>query len=214
MNLSFNYELVGYAASILVAISLMMKSLVRLRTVNLIGAIVFIVYGLLIHALPIVFLNTLTLSVNAYNLWRMWRQKDYFTLMEIRAESTYLKRFLDFYSKEILEFIPTYLFKPKPDQLVLFVLRNMLPVGVLIVKPDGEAAHIFLDFVIPGYRDFHAGRFLFDASADFFRQRGITHLVTDSGNRRHETYLKRMGFSKINDQYELKLPQKIFSEKI
>ncbi len=212
MELSFIYELIGYAGSILVAISLMMKSLVRLRAINMVGAIVFIIYGLLIGAIPVVFLNGLILCVNVYNLWQMWQQKDYFTLMEIRAESAYLKRFLDFYRKEILEFIPTYLFKPKPEQLVLFVLRNMLPVGVLIVKPEAESAHIFLDFVIPGYRDFRAGKFLFDESAEFFRQRGITRLVSDSGNPRHETYLKRMGFVKQNDQYVFELPSRIIHE--
>ncbi len=206
MELSFLYELIGYTGSILVAISLMMKSLVRLRTVNMIGAIVFIIYGLLIGAIPVVFLNTLILGVNVYNLWQMWQQKDYFTLMEVRAESAYLKHFLDFYRKEILEFIPTYLFKPKSEQLVLFVLRNMMPVGVLIVKQEENTANIFLDFVIPGYRDFRAGKFLYDQSAEFFRQKGITRLTTDAGNPRHETYLKRMGFKLIDGQYRLDLP--------
>lgn len=206
MELSFLYELIGYTGSILVAISLMMKSLVRLRTVNMIGAIVFIIYGLLIGAIPVVFLNTLILGVNVYNLWQMWQQKDYFTLMEVRSESAYLKHFLDFYRKEILEFIPTYLFKPKSEQLVLFVLRNMMPVGVLIVKSEENTATIFLDFVIPGYRDFRAGKFLYDQSAEFFRQKGITRLITDAGNPRHETYLKRMGFKLISGQYQLDLP--------
>jgi hypothetical protein len=212
MEPSLLYELIGYAGSLLVAVSLMMKSLVRLRVINMIGAVFFIVYGVLIGAVPVAFLNGLILCVNLYNLRQMWQQKDYFTLMEIRAESAYLKRFLDFYRKEILEFIPTYLFKPKPDQLVLFVLRNMLPVGVLIVKSEGESAHIFLDFVIPGYRDFRAGRFLFDESAEFFRQKGISQLVTDSGNPKHETYLRRMGFLRQNNRYVLELPARIIHE--
>lgn len=214
MELSFMYELIGYTASILIAVSLMMKSLVRLRLINLFGAITFIIYGIFIKAVPVVFLNSLILCVNVYNLWRMWRQKDYFTLMELRAESVYLKRFLDFYRREILEFIPTYLFKPKPEQLVLFVLRNMLPVGVLIVKPEGDAAEIYLDFVIPGYRDFRAGKFLFDESAGFFRQKGITRLLSEPGNPRHETYLKRMGFEMTAGQYALELPSRIIHDQI
>lgn len=206
MELSFFYELIGYTGSILVAVSLMMKSLVRLRTINMIGAFVFIIYGLLIGAIPIAFLNSLILCVNIYNLWQMWRQKDYFTLMEVSAGNAYLTHFLDFYRKEILEFIPTYLFKTKDDQLVLFVLRNMVPVGVLIVKPEGDAATIFLDFVIPGYRDFRAGKFLFEQSSDFFRQKGIMRLLSDPGNPRHETYLKRMGFRLQDGMYSLDLP--------
>ena len=112
MELSFLYEIVGYTGSLLVALSLTMKSLQRLRIINMIGALFFITYGLLIGALPIALLNTLTLGVNAYNLWQMLKQKDYFTLMEIRPDSAYLMRFLEFYRKQISELIPTYLFKP------------------------------------------------------------------------------------------------------
>jgi hypothetical protein len=155
-------ELIGYAGSILVAISLMMKSLLRLRMINMLGAIFFIAYGLMIGAFPVAFLNGLILCVNLYNLWQMWRQKDYFKLMEVHYNSPYLRNFVDFYQKEIREFFPTYLFKPQSDQVVIFVLRNMVPTGLLIVRPNEEEAEVFLDFVIPGYGYFRAGIFLFD----------------------------------------------------
>lgn len=212
MDTALFYELVGYTGSLLVALSLMMKSLQRLRIINMIGAIFFIAYGLLIGALPIALLNGLTLGVNAYNLWRMLQQKDYFTLMEIRPDSAYLRRFLDFYHKEISELIPTYLFKPSEDQMVIFILRNMVPVGLAIVKPTGEMAQIFLDFVIPGYRDFRAGKFLFDESADYFWQKGIKQLVSAPGSPRHESYLKRMGFEMDEGKYQRKIQPKVLRD--
>ena len=215
MDSSFIYEIIGYIASLLVALSLTMKSLQKLRIVNMIGAIVFIVYGLLIGAIPVAFLNTLILGVNVYNLWQMWQQKDYFTLMQVRADSSYLKKFLEFYRNEISEFVPTYLFKPAEDQVVVFILRNMLPVGLVIVKPEGEEAHIFLDFVIPGYRDFRAGKFLFDESTEFYRQMGILRLSTAPGSKRHETYLQRMGFKlEENGKYYYELPTRVIRENI
>lgn len=212
MDIAFLYELVGYLGSLLVAVSLTMKSLQRLRIINMIGAVFFIAYGLLIGALPIALLNGLTLGVNAYNLWRMLQQKDYFTLMEIRPDSAYLRRFLDFYHKEISDLIPTYLFKPSEDQMVIFILRNMVPVGLAIVKPTGETAQIFLDFVIPGYRDFRAGKFLFDESADYFWQRGIKQLVSAPGSPRHESYLKRMGFEMGEGKYQRKIQPKVLRD--
>ncbi len=60
MELSQFYELIGYTGSLLVAFSLSMKSLQRLRIVNMVGAMFFIFYGVLIKALPIVLLNSLT----------------------------------------------------------------------------------------------------------------------------------------------------------
>jgi hypothetical protein len=215
MDTSLLYELIGYAGSVLVAVSISMKSLQRLRIVNMAGATFFILYGVLIGALPIALLNSLTLCVNAYNLWRMWQKRDYFTLMQVRADSAYLMRFLEFYRKEISEFIPTYQFKPDDQQVVVFILRNMLPVGLVIVKPEGEQARIFLDFVIPGYRDFRAGKFLFEESAEFYRQKGIHVLSTAPGSAKHETYLKRMGFhGEADGRYYFELPTRVIREQI
>ncbi len=212
MNLSFIYEIVGYTGSLLVALSLTMKSLQRLRVINMVGALFFIAYGLLIGAFPIALLNGLTLGVNAYNLWRMLQQRDYFTLMEIRPDSAYLRRFLEFYRKEISELIPTYLFKPDGDQMVIFILRNMVPVGLVIVKQTGDMAKIFLDFVIPGYRDFRAGKFIFDESADYFWQKGIKRLVSAPGSPRHESYLKRVGFELEQELYQRDIQPKILKD--
>jgi hypothetical protein len=215
MDLSFFYELIGYAGSLLIAFSLSMKSLQRLRIVNMVGASFFVIYGILIKAPPIALLNTLTFAVNAYNLWRMWQRRDYFTLMQVRADSAYLKRFLEFYRKEISEFIPTYQFKPDDMQVVVFILRNMMPVGLVIVKPEGEEARIFLDFVIPGYRDFRAGKFLLEESAEFYRQQGILRLSTATGSVKHETYLKRMGFHlEADGRYYYELPTRVIREHI
>ena len=47
MDTQFWFEMVGYAGSVLVAVSLMMKSLLRLRLINLVGAFFFTLYGLL-----------------------------------------------------------------------------------------------------------------------------------------------------------------------
>ena len=201
MDTQFWFEMVGYAGSVLVAISLMMESLWRLRVINLVGACFFTVYGLLVGAIPVAGLNAFIVGIDVYYLWQMYRQKDYFHLLEVSHDSRYLKNFIEFYRREIEEFFPSYLFKPKDDQLVVFVLRNMVPAGVLIVRPRGEEADIFLDFVIPGYRDFRAGRFLFDESAGYFHQRGIRRFVSDAGNARHESYLKKLGFSKSDSAY-------------
>ena len=73
MEHRFILELVGYAASVLIAISMMMSSILRLRLFNLAGAAGFAVYGLLIHAYPVAVLNGITMVVNVYYLQRMLR---------------------------------------------------------------------------------------------------------------------------------------------
>ncbi|MEO1643805.1 MAG: hypothetical protein AAFR67_01365, partial [Chloroflexota bacterium] len=68
MELTLIYEIVGYIASALVAVSLLMTSILRLRIINLIGAIVFVVYGVLIVAYPIVLTNAIIVCINVYQL--------------------------------------------------------------------------------------------------------------------------------------------------
>ncbi len=202
MDTKFWLEMLGYLGSLLVAISLTMRSLLRLRIINLIGALAFTVYGLLIGAYPVAFMNGLIVGIDVYYLVQMLRQKDYFTLLELSENSEYLNRFLEFHRAEIEEFFPHFQHDPHASEnLTFFVLRNMVPAGVFIAHPEGDQARILLDFVIPGYRDFQIGRFVFDENAAFFGAHGIRRLVSAPGNAAHTAYLKRMGFQPEGGEY-------------
>lgn len=188
-------EAIGYAGSVLVAISLMMTSLLRLRVINLLGALCFTVYGLLIRAYPVAALNGLIVLVDAYYLAQMLRQKEYFTLLEVPADSAYLHRFLTFHKADIRRFFPAFRLPLPADARAAFILRDMVPAGVFLYGPPQEGtAPIYLDYVIPGYRDFKIGRFLFGEEAERFRAQGIRRFVTPGGTPTHRRYLRRMGF--------------------
>ena len=64
-------EWFGYAASVVVAISLTMSSIVKLRWLNLAGAAMFSTYGFIIGALPVGFLNLFIVVINVVHLVRM-----------------------------------------------------------------------------------------------------------------------------------------------
>ncbi|MDF0535200.1 YgjV family protein [Shewanella yunxiaonensis] len=66
-------ELVGYSASLMVALSLMMKDIVRLRWVNLGGCGLFVAYGLAIDSWPVVSMNAFGACVNLYYLFKSYR---------------------------------------------------------------------------------------------------------------------------------------------
>jgi hypothetical protein len=61
-------EMVGYTASVLVAISLMMRSLNKLRIINLSGSLLFTIYGFTIGAYPVAVLNAFIVLVNLFYL--------------------------------------------------------------------------------------------------------------------------------------------------
>lgn len=69
---SINFvEWLGYLASGTVAISFVMKSINKLRFINLVGAILFVIYGIKIHAMPVVLVNLFVVGVNIYYL--VWK---------------------------------------------------------------------------------------------------------------------------------------------
>lgn len=194
-------EIIGYVGSILVAISLMMKSLLRLRIINLFGALFFTVYGILLKAYPVAFLNGLIVCIDLYYLFEMWRQKDFFTFMEVKPTSDYLRTFVNFYKDDISSIIPNYVHQVDESLVCFFILRNMVPAGVFIAKVQGEEALVKLDYVIPNYRDFKVARFIFEENSAFFTQRGIRRFVSESGSDFHRRYLERMGFVKSGNVY-------------
>lgn len=63
-------EILGYVAMILVAASFLLKDVIKLRLVNAIGAVCFIIYGLLIGSFPVTGLNIFVAGVNGYYIWQ------------------------------------------------------------------------------------------------------------------------------------------------
>jgi hypothetical protein len=198
------YELIGYLASALVAISLMMSKIVRLRIINLLGAIAFVVYGLLINSIPVAAVNAFIVLVNIYYLAGIYTSKEYFKLLHISIPDEYLTHFLEFYNDEIKDFQPGFSYQPKKNDIILMVLRDMVPAGILVGSGDtskNEQFIVDLDFVIPQYRDFKIGRYLFRDKKDFFINRGFKTIIAEPGNDKHNKYLQEMGFRRDGERY-------------
>ena len=192
-------QLLGYAASILIAASLLMRSIVRLRVINMVGAATFSLYGFLIGAYPVGILNMLTTAINAVQLVRLQRRREIFRTLEIRPDSPYLQYFLDFQADDIRRFFPRFQYDtgaPEAGRLVVLVLRDLVPAGLLLGTIHGERLDVHLDYVVPQFRDLKVGRFLFSDEIDFFRVRGIREIVSPADTPEHAQYLERIGFTR------------------
>ena len=64
-------EWVGYLASIVIAISLIMSDIVKLRIINTVGCILFVIYGIAVGAYPVAFTNLLIVFINSYYLYKL-----------------------------------------------------------------------------------------------------------------------------------------------
>lgn len=202
---TFILELIGYLASVLVAVSLTMSNIVRLRILNLLGAITFAVYGVLITAWPVAFMNTLIVFINIYYLLQMRNAKEYLKLVTTSADDEYLNYVLSFHREAIAANQPEFQFNPSRDDVCALVLRDTVPAGLFIGSPSasGEMS-VKLDFVPPAYRDFKIGAFLFSEKRGFFQALGVSSLRAQPGDAEHAGYLLKMGFEPQADGTYLK----------
>ncbi len=196
-------EWLGYIASAIVLVSLLMSSVKRLRWINMIGSLVFAVYGFLISAYPVGVMNLGIVMINSYYLYQMYSKKDYFKLLSV-SDVIYFNEFVKTYEKDMKHFMAFDESLDNPNMVKLFILRNTVPAGILVGKRKDDSLEILVDYVTPTYRDFKVGEFLYKDQVQFFKDNGITKLFTKPGNDQHQKYLLRMGFVKKSDVYFVK----------
>ena len=202
MLLSIPYlEWVGYIGSIIVALSLTMSSILKLRWYNLVGAAIFSFYGFAIGSLPVGILNLFIVLENIFYLAKLSAQKDVFKAIKTKHNDAYLGYFLDFYQKEINKFFPNFyneypvIKKENKEQLyIFFLLRNATVAGVFIGVRNDSQISVLLDFVIPEYRDFKTGKYIYSDQCDIFQKDGIETILCATTQTQHSDYLKRMNF--------------------
>lgn len=188
-------EWLGYLASVVVLISLLMSSIIKLRWINLVGSSLFSLYGFLIGALPVGFMNFGIACINIYYLIKMYNTKEYFKILPIQNDSKYFNYFLDFYKNEIGKYSDKTEFKVNESDVSFYILRNMVPAGIFIANKYNEnTLNVELDFVIPEYRDFKIGKFVFENNKNLFKDKGYSNFISFSTKEDHITYLKKMGF--------------------
>jgi hypothetical protein len=195
-------EILGYTASVLVAVSLTMSSLARLRALNLFGALAFALYGWLVGAYPVLAVNGFIAVVNIVYLARMRPgRSEAFELLAIqRPDNRYLKRFLEFHAADIGRIFPGFDLARVEDPLVVFILRDMRPVGLVICRRSGpEDLVVELDYVIPSHRDFRCAEYFYRAWSSVISCTGVCRFLAHSEVPRHVKYLRRLGFGPAAD---------------
>lgn len=193
-----NYvEIFGLFASVIIAISLMMKSIVRLRLINMVGALLLSGYGLMIGSIPVFVLNLFIAAIDLFFFIKMKQEKDYFYLQKaIDKDSPWVQRFINFYIQDITKHCPAFHMKDLGKYEVYFVLRNLLPVGLFVImqKDEGKTVHVVADYVIPQYRDMKNAHYVFCKDNGYFQKRGFLKFTSSSQTKKHNKYLEQLGF--------------------
>lgn len=67
-------EILGVLASVFVLLSFILTGEKKIRLGNIIGAVLFVVYGVLINSLSVWMLNGILIAVHIYYLVKNWKQ--------------------------------------------------------------------------------------------------------------------------------------------
>ncbi len=193
-------EWIGYAASVIIAISMTMSSIVKFRVVNLVGAATFSLYGFLIGALPVGFMNLFIVLVDLYFLYLIFSKEEVFETLEVRPNNKYLLRYLQFHENEIQRFFPGFKYDAEMNTVSFFILRDMQVAGLFLAhREDNNVLHVGLDYVGPKYRDFKNGRYIYTHLRKYFLEEGFETVVADAKSEKYFNYLKKLGFEEQED---------------
>jgi hypothetical protein len=198
-------ELIGWAGSLLVIVSLMQARVLRFRVLNLIGAFLATVYNTAIGIWPFAAMNGVITVIDIYWLWRLTRERhddQVYAVVEVAPDDAYLQHILRVHRDDIVSFQPGF----RPADLApgaaaaagdgrasFLVVRGDETVGVVVVNGVGDGVgRVELDWVSPRFRDFTPGEFVYRRSG-VFAAHGFRTLVVEPGPKSTE-YLQKVGF--------------------
>lgn len=200
------WSIIGWGGSALVVASLLQTRILRLRLLNLVGCVILVAFNLVIGVWPMVGMNAVLAVINVVQLYRLLRHRhdtSEYAVLQVGAGDAYLKHVLSAHAKDISRFNPDFTAPAAP--YAFLVQRGERTVGVVLAHDAGAGrAQIDLDYVLPEYRDFTPGEFVYRRS-DVFTDHGFHQVVAPRRMRESAGYLNKLGFHREGPDLVLNL---------
>jgi hypothetical protein len=194
-------ELIGWAGSALLVWSLAQARVLRFRIFNLIASLILIGYNAAIGVWPMVAMNAAIVVINVFHLVKLVRTRDdarTYEVVEVGPDDDYLRYVLRRHGPDIERHNPGFAWEgSRPGCEAFLVLRETETVGVVLMRrseTDPATAEVVLDYVVPRFRDFSVGKFVYRpggvlAGRGLRRAVAPLHRMTDA-----RTYFPKVGF--------------------
>jgi len=186
----------GYLASLCLIIALLVNNDLKFRWFNTFGNIFFIVYALVLNAVPVLITNVLLLGINAYYLFKVYRRQENFDMLSFKGDEKMAQKFIRFYQGDIASYFPSFSPSVLQDNFNFVVTRDLVIANMFSAKvlANGDAV-VALNYTLQKYRDYKVGTYIFEKEKDFMIANGVKRIVyTDVPNKNHRRFLKVMGF--------------------
>ncbi len=183
----------GYLASLITAISLLMSKPLRLRWLNLSGSALFSIYGVLIGAYPVAVFNGTIVLIDAWYICKIYGSVANFSTVMVSANEPVLNVFLSRFHDDINRYFPGFKARFEQNDFVALQMRDMEVCGVVAGTLNGGELFIDMDYTSPTNRDYIPGRYFYQKSS-VLKERGILKLWSKPSTQIHQDYLLKMGF--------------------
>ena len=202
MDTAMMIEIYGYIGSVLVVVSMLMSSIIKLRVINILGSVISGSYALIIGSFPLVLMNSCLIIINVYNLYKLLKAEQKYDLVDSEANDAFVGYFLAHYKDDIQKYFPGFTMDNAADKAFIVCCEGN-PSNILLAKDNGNGVlDVILDYSTPFYRDCSAGKYLYAA----LPSKGVKVLqFTQNSSKEHEDYLTKMGFKKENGVFQKNL---------
>jgi hypothetical protein len=150
----------------------------------------------------------MNLATSAINVWFIRRllldrhDGAAFRVLAVKSDDIYLAYVLQVHRTDVVRYQPDFAWDgvPRDDRHPFLILKGDETVGVVVIRVDGDVAHVELDYVTRRFRDFSPGEFVWRESG-MLRGLGIGTVVTSP--QTVDPYYARVGFRRDGASYVL-----------
>ncbi len=191
-------EIIGWSGSALLVVSLLQTRVMRLRVLNSLASAVLVGYNAALGVWPMVAMNVVLVLINLSVIWRMVRQRHdarAYDVVRVGVGEPFLARLLHRHAADIARFNPASGTLLEQAEHAFLVTSGDEVVGVVLSRGTDAAdeQQVVLDYVLPPYRDFTPGEFVFRADGPF-AEMGARRVVASTAMTASSAYLSAVGF--------------------
>ena len=216
-------QVIGWAGSVLLVVSLLQTRVLRLRALNLVAAVVLVGFNASIAVWPMTAVNVAIAAINTWHVVRLLRTRHdarHYAVLPVGPDEPYLRHLLHLHRHDIERYNPGVLVAAPPaglegapddtapqplgaaaveaaapaDRLAFLVQTGGETVGLVLAhRTSPGTAQVDLDYVLPRFRDFTPGEFVFRPDGPFAAA-GVGTVVASRGMQASERYLAAVGF--------------------
>jgi hypothetical protein len=187
-------EIIGWVGSALLVFSVVQSRFMRFRVLNLVASAVLVAYNAALQVWPMVAVNAALVVIDFYYIWKLQRDRradQAFTYAP--ADAGLADWFLQRFGDDLAGFHPDIV-ADLPAAQAAAIFHDDRVIGLVAWRPlDGGVAELLADYVIPAYRDFHPGVFVYSPAGPL-RQAGVRVVHIDQPKHAVAAYLKKLGF--------------------